>query len=424
MTRRQRAAVLLVLMPLILGGLLGGCARGGDLEPVGPQVVIDFVARYAGPINDAFYYFIAIDADGDFGLDGPLPVAAGPFWQNGWGTGSMTHYVEYHLGQYTVYRVNLTPSLRVAAGGIEAVRGIPDSTDVGTHALTVQSLTFGAVAVSGTGMISSAENNGLQAAGTIEITANAAGEIVAGGVVFTPAAVGGRPLIATEQAAVDALNTGGQPLAADSLATLGLTLVLSAPAAGTQELAVAPTVAQVRDVFTATPSGRTVTTQTTLTANHTKTAETEPLRGVEIDTGDLVATETAQIGFDISPTATPLGPPFDYRLPGGGDTLRVTLDLATLGENVPDLSVNFISTTELIFDPTITDPNLNTYDALGRLGNRYVTFRTTQFQTITNASGLFEQEQADDPTLVGPTTDEERRSVDLIDWSITVRRLR
>jgi hypothetical protein len=51
----------------------------------------------------------------------------------------------------------------------------------------------------------------------------------------------------------------------------------------------------------------------------------------------------------------------------------VTIDLSRLGQNVRNLSVNFIATTELIFDPTVVNPNEHTYDALGRLGNDYVT---------------------------------------------------
>jgi hypothetical protein len=69
--------------------------------------VIEFSVTFAGPVQDAFYYYIAIDADGDFGADGPLPVAAGPNWGNGWGTGSMTHYVEYHQGRYELFEVTL-----------------------------------------------------------------------------------------------------------------------------------------------------------------------------------------------------------------------------------------------------------------------------------------------------------------------------
>jgi hypothetical protein len=36
-------------------------------------------------------------------VEGPVPVVAYP-WGNGWGTGSITHFVLYHLGNFTVYR--------------------------------------------------------------------------------------------------------------------------------------------------------------------------------------------------------------------------------------------------------------------------------------------------------------------------------
>jgi len=98
-----------LLVTLALG--LFGCARGGEEQPVVPEVILDIMVRFAAPVNDAFYYFIALDADGDFGADGPLPVAAGPRWGNGWGTGSMTHFVEYHQGRYELFRADLTPVL-------------------------------------------------------------------------------------------------------------------------------------------------------------------------------------------------------------------------------------------------------------------------------------------------------------------------
>ena len=56
---------------------------------------IDFV----GAINDNNHYYIAIDATG--GGDGPRPG----FGPAGWLAGSADYYVEYHQGQYTLYRV-------------------------------------------------------------------------------------------------------------------------------------------------------------------------------------------------------------------------------------------------------------------------------------------------------------------------------
>lgn len=423
---RGMTRLVVIALAVIALVILSGCARGGTTTPVGPSVVVDFYARFAGPINDAFYYFIPIDADGDFGQDGPVPVAAGPFWENGWGTGSFTHYVQYHQGQYNVYQAVLAPTLQTAGGGITQVAGAPLGSSPGTSVLTVQTLSLGSVTVSGAGMITSVTNASFQSAGTLTIETNAAGEVVAGSVVFTPASVGGRALTVSEQAAVTALNAGGVALATNSLSALGLTLSLSAPQAATQTLTIAPTTATVQNAFTpatGVPGGPTSATGV-LTANELNGATNTVLPGGTITTADLVAGGSATVLLDISPTGVPLGPPFDYTLPSGGDTLRATLDLATLGTGIPDLSVNFISVTELIFDPTITDPALHTYDGLGRLGNRYVTFRTAQFQTINNSSGLFEQELANDATLQGRATQQQKNQVDLIDWSITIRSLR
>lgn len=421
-TLRSQALLLLAIAAV----LLGGCARGGETGSAGPEVVVDLYARYAGPINDAFYYFMPIDTDGDFGQDGPVPVAAGPFWENGWGTGSFSHYVEYHQGQYNVYRTAFVPSLVNAGGGITAVAGNASGSTVGSSVLTVQTINPGPVTVSGSGMIASVANASLQVAGTLEIATNAAGEVVAGSVVWTPAASGGRALTAAEQAAVTALNAGGEALTATSLQPLGLNLTLSGPTAGSQTFTVAATTAVVRNIFTPGENvpGPTTTTNGTLQANTVNPVTNNVLPGATVTVSNFVAGGSATIRLDISPAGILLGPPFDYTLPGGGTSLRFTIDLTMLGESIPDLSVNFISTTGLIFAPEITDPNQHTYDGLGRLGNRYVTFRTDQFQTINNSSGLFEQEQGNDTTLEGPTTVVQRNSVDLIDWSITIRRLR
>lgn len=420
MSRFRPAALLLALaLPL-----LGGCARGSGTSTV-PEVVVDFYARFSGTINDAYYYYFAIDADGDFGDDGPVPVAAGPYWQNGWGTGSITHFVEYHQGEYNLYRTIMVPTLSKAGGGITAVGGTPSGAAAGTSTLTVGVLTLGAVTVGGDGMVQAADNEGLQAAGELALQTTAAGTVVADSVSFTPATTGGRALTTSEQAAIDALNAGGVTLAADSLADLGLALTLGAAQAGTQTLTVAATTATVQNAFEPAEgvSAGSDTTSGTLTANTVNGSSNTVLPGGTITTADLVSNGAASVELDISPNATLIGPPYDYTLPSGGDTLSCTVDLSTLGNDIPDLSVNFISTTELIFDPTITDPALHTYDAFGRLGNRYVTFRTTQYQTINNSSGLFEQEGANDSTLQGSVSQTQKNQVDLVDWSITIRRL-
>ena len=423
---RHRPLMTLAAVTLAVALSLSGCARGGEQQPpIVPEVVLEIMVRFAGPVNDLFYYFIALDADGDFGADGPLPVAAGPRWGNGWGTGSMTHFVEYHQGRYELFRADLTPVLVEQGGGIRAVEGIPDTTDAGEHAITVDSLDLGAATVTADGAIATVTNDSFQAAGTIALETNSAGETVAGSVGWTPAAQGGRDLTADEQAALDVLNAGGVAVAADSLAALGLTLTLAAgpDLAGTQQIEVAQTVAQVTDQFTPAGGGAAQTSQGTLPANNDAPPADGLIPGMTIRTDDLVVGETARIDLEPAVTATSLGVPYDSTLPEGGTALYVTLDLEQLGANLSDLSLNFIATTELIFDPTVVNADENVYDALGRFGNDYFTIPTNQYQTISN-DDAFITEQADDPTLEGPGTDADKRSVDIVDWRLTLRRLR
>jgi hypothetical protein len=88
--------------------LLGGCARSpSTLPPPVRQLTLEMVL--AEPARPEYYYFFAIDADGDE-TDGPVPiVGGGPFWTgswfNGWGLISNTDppqapsdYVLYHAG--------------------------------------------------------------------------------------------------------------------------------------------------------------------------------------------------------------------------------------------------------------------------------------------------------------------------------------
>jgi hypothetical protein len=419
--------IILLTLAVSLGGgplLLGGCARGGDEQPVVPEVVLEVMMRFARAVDDASYYYAAFDTDGDFGADGPLPVAAGPRWGNGWGTGSLTHFVEYHQGRYELFRTNLTPELTQAGGGVTAVSGTPDGTDAGVHSIAIDALDLGAATVEGAGMVGSAVNYSLQAAGTLTLATDAAGDTVAGSVVFTPAADGGRALTVAEQAAVDEMNGGGVALSSDPLAPLGMTLAIaSPPVAGAQTITVAQTTAQVTDRFVPEGIGATVETQSVLPANNSARLAGGPIPGLTITTGDLVVGETARIALTPAATATPLGLPYEYVLPEGRDTLRFTLDLEQLGLNLTDLSLNFISTTELIFDPTVVSADENVFDGLGVFGNNYFTLQTNQFQTLRNADA-FVVEGGGDATLVGPGSAAERDSVDIVDWQVTLRRLR
>jgi len=427
--RRSPPALRCLCLALVVVAAAGalpltGCARGGELAPVVPEVVLEVLVQFARAINDAFYYYAAFDTDGDFGADGPLPVAAGPRWGNGWGTGSLTHFVEYHQGRYELFRVNLRPVLTQAGGGVIGVAGVPDSTDAGTHTITVGVLSFGPATLTGAGTITGVTNDSFQAAGEITIETDAAGDTVAGSVAFTPAAAGGRALTAAEQAALDALNAGGVTLAANSLAALGLTLTIGAPAAATQTITIDQTTADVTDRFVPEGFGAPVVSPSTLPANNNAPLAGGPIPGMTIRTGDLVTGGVAVIVLETDATATPLGQPYEFVLPEGADTLRFTLDLEQLGVGLDNLSINFIATTELIFDPTVVNADQNVYDGLGNFGNDYFTLQTNQFQTIRNQDAIVSVEGAGDPTLVGPGTQEDRDSVDIVDWQITLRRLR
>ncbi|HJN18263.1 MAG TPA: hypothetical protein QGH10_22370, partial [Armatimonadota bacterium] len=147
---RYWAAVLIVLIVVPLCG----CARGGATGGVTiPDLLARFFVTFAGPIDDTSYYFIAIDTDDDFGGDGPLPVAAGPFWGNGWGTGSMTHFIAYHQGRYDVFEANREVELEAATGGITAAVGSPVETDTGDYDLTTTTVNLGAATPTGTGPV-------------------------------------------------------------------------------------------------------------------------------------------------------------------------------------------------------------------------------------------------------------------------------
>jgi hypothetical protein len=417
MMKRRLPLLALALLPL------AGCARvgsggGGQI----PEWTLRFIVDFAAPVTDPFYYFVAIDADNDLGLDGPLPVAAGPYWGNGWGTGSITHFIQYHQGQYSVYRQEWQLKTLATGGGILGATGSPEAVDTGTYELTVVSVSLGAPSLSGTGPIAGVTNQRDQNAGTFSIETDAAGQTVAGGVTFTPASVGGRPLTDSERDALAALNAGGVTLAANSLAAFGLTLTIGAPAAGVQTIEVAPTIGQVDVVFRPTSGANSETAHGTVTANSNTSTADPPIPGVTLLTGRLQEGGVARFQSRIAPTSVFIGPPYEYQPPYGGDELDVTIDQAMLGSDVQNLSVNIITTTELIFDPTITDPALHCYDGLGPRGNDYVNFTAGQTRTITNSQTLT-VETGGDPTLRGNTTQAERDSVDIIDWTIIVQRL-
>jgi hypothetical protein len=90
------------VLGLLVGLAATGCARY-PAEIIGQQynlLIMDLTV--SGDINPNYYYYWAIDtAAGD---TGPLPVIQGPFFGNGWGTGAITHYVEFTNNQFRVFR--------------------------------------------------------------------------------------------------------------------------------------------------------------------------------------------------------------------------------------------------------------------------------------------------------------------------------
>ncbi len=417
----MRYRVLLITALLVVASMLGGCARGSGPGVI-PEIVIEIVWEMAGPIDDSSYYYVAFDTDDDEGADYPVPVAAGPYWGNGWGTGSITHFLEYNAGTYLLYRADLNVVLRLLSGGFLDVLGDVTGGDAGEYTITVSSITLGAVTLTGTGAISAVTNDFDQNAGTLELATDAAGNTVAASVSFTPVADGGRSLDAAEQAQIDTLN-GGVPLQSDSLDELGLTLTVSPGTAGTQVIEIVPAVAEVDVAFESASTGQVTTDTATVTANSSQSTATPPIAGVDFVTGDLTIGDQAQVGLEVAATATLIGPPFEYVLPNGSNTLRATVDLANLGVNVNNLSINFITTTELIFDPNVTDPNEHTYDGLGSLGNDAIlTFDPNEFLPISN-NDFFPPEESGDSTLIGPASEPQRDAVDITDWLITPHRL-
>lgn len=412
----------------LLAAALVGCAWGGDPEaPTPPEAVLDIWVEFAGPVDDMAYYYVAFNAAPGWTSEYPVPVASGPYWGNGWGTGAMTHFLEYRLGRYDLYEAQYIPVLREAGGGITAVGGAPTAKRAGQFTLTVRAadqFAHGAVTVSGEGMIESVRNVSGQNAGTLTINTDEAGDVVAGSVAFTPAANGGRPLNSAEQARLAALNVGGAPLLPDSLAVLGFELTLAAPRAGSQSLVSAVTWAWV-DVRFVPIVGAARSYSAALLANSSNPSTVPPIPGAVITTGDLVPGGKAEIDVEVSQSATPLGPPFESTAPSGGRYLRAAIDLRDFGTNVASISFNIISTTELIFDPSVTDPDLNTYDGLGPFGNDAVTISATEFRSYSNAYvSTDRREGPEDVTLRGRASPERRASVDITNWWASIRRLR
>lgn len=420
MSRPLRSLIILLVGTAIAG--LIGCARGGE-DATGPEAVMDLYAAFAGPVDESSYYYVAFSKNGGYTQRFPIPATAGPFWGNGWGTGSISHFLSYQLGRYDLYTPVLAPNLIQTGGGVTAVSGTPTGTDAGLYTLRTGDVTLGAVTVTGAGTVHSVANASCQVAGDIALQTDAAGLTVAGSVTFTPAATGGRALTAAEAAQIAALNTGGVTLAPDSLSAFGLTLTLGAPVAGSQTLTVAPATAPVTGTFVPNSPAAAQDVTGTLTANSINTSAIGPIPGAQVTTGDLAAGGSWRVDVEFTTAPLRIGSPYTYTLPAGGNALRATLDLADFGTDLETLAFNIIATTELIADPSVTDPAEHCYDGLGPLGNDAVSINADEFQTYSNAT-TFVRELEGDTTLKGQVTAQRRASVDITDWTVTLRRIR
>lgn len=403
---------------LVLGS---GCARGptGGGQPTFPRRVLDVDVSLAAVVNDAFFYFFAMDIENDVGgLDGPVPVAGGPFIANGWGTGSITHFLEYNLGVYQVFKVVLSVKLEQAGGGITGVLGEPEKSAVGTYEVTVDSLNLGAASVNtvvGPGAVAAVANVSGQNAGTIAFSTDATGRTVAGSVSFTPATPGGRPMSPAEQAQIDGLNAGGVLLAADSLDAFGLALTLASgpDLSGTQEIVIAQATGATSTTFTDFASG----TTTGLPPGLVRANETNPaglvIPGLQLVVGAIVAGEKAIIEVTFSDSAQFIDFPWAEVDPSGSTMLRATLDLDQIvPAGVETINFNIITTDELLLDPNFPGPHF--YDGLGLTGREFVTIAIDQDRVYTNSASV-------EPEGPGDATTGGIQAIDIVDWTVQVR---
>jgi len=85
--------------------LLAGCAR----FPAGVSATsvreMAFQITFNGPVNDNYYYNVAIDTTG--GANGPVAVFPNPEVQavDDWVTGSANYFVQYHARQFTLCKI-------------------------------------------------------------------------------------------------------------------------------------------------------------------------------------------------------------------------------------------------------------------------------------------------------------------------------
>ncbi|GEM_PF-1808523 len=91
-----------LLMAALIVTLLAGCARSPEGTVVAPVRAVTVEITLAAPPSNNLYYHMVIDTAG--GGAGPIPVFPGSTPGQGWVTGSATHFVRYHQGQFTLFK--------------------------------------------------------------------------------------------------------------------------------------------------------------------------------------------------------------------------------------------------------------------------------------------------------------------------------
>jgi hypothetical protein len=135
-----------------------------------------------------------------------------------------------------------------------------------------------------------------------------------------------------------------------------------------------------------------------------------------------VQVDAAQPGFyglyrfdpkSLLQTPTYLGRPIAYSPIENTNTLSFSLSLDDLldpnGAPAQNLNLNFITTDRIPLDPNDREPKL--VDALGRVGNNYISINTQQQR-------IYQNSQSSEPEASGDVADPD---LDIVDWQIEVR---
>lgn len=96
---------LFAFQAVILILFIVGCARTPSGILLTQKRELTFQIQFDAPINEAYYYFIAIDTNTDNGKY-PTPIFPSLLTGDRWVTGGVTHFIRYYQGKYTLYKVN------------------------------------------------------------------------------------------------------------------------------------------------------------------------------------------------------------------------------------------------------------------------------------------------------------------------------